>query len=72
MESAMTNQPQVPDPETAKHLLANLRRTHLEMEEFNLELEEITAKIEHDIQQKRLIRVRRSLDAYKEELPNLE
>jgi hypothetical protein len=50
MESAMTNQPQVPDPETAKHLLANLRRTHLEMEEFNLELEEITAKIEHDIQ----------------------
>ena len=54
----MTNQPQVPDPETAKYLLANLRRTHLKMEGFNLELEEITAKIEHNIQQKRLARVR--------------
>ncbi len=51
----MTNQPQLPDLAIAKHLLANLRRTHLEME-FN-------------IRQKRLMWVRRSLDAYKE-LPN--
>ncbi|MBW4618964.1 MAG: hypothetical protein KME17_06355 [Cyanosarcina radialis HA8281-LM2] len=54
----MTEPPRIPDPETAKRLLNNLRRTHIEMEEFNLELEKITAQLEHDIRQQSLRRVR--------------
>jgi hypothetical protein len=49
VEFAMNDRPHVPNPETAKRLLANLRQTHLEMHEFNLELEEIAAQVEHDI-----------------------
>ncbi|NJM76089.1 MAG: hypothetical protein HC852_10210 [Acaryochloridaceae cyanobacterium RU_4_10] len=56
----MNNQPRIPDPETAQRLLANLRQTHLEMCEFNLELEAITARVEYDIQQQRINRARRS------------
>ena len=57
----MNNQPRIPDPETAKRLLANLRQTHLEMHEFNLELEALTAQVEADIQQQKLRRMGRSL-----------
>lgn len=57
----MTEQKQIPDPETRTRLLANLRRTRLELEEFGLQLEEITTSIERDIQQKRLKRIQRSL-----------
>ncbi len=64
----MTNKPRVPDPETSKRLLANLRRTSLEMQEFNLELDEINAKLEHDARQQRLARVRRMLNSSGEEL----
>jgi hypothetical protein len=56
----MSDQPRIPNPETAKRLLANLRQTHLEMCEFNRELDTITARIEHDIQQQRLSRMGRS------------
>jgi DNA-binding protein H-NS len=63
MESAMTEQPHIPDPETSKRLLANLRRTRLEMAEFNLELAEISAQLEHELRQQRLKRVRRSLNS---------
>lgn len=49
----MNQQPRIPDPQTAKRLLANLHRTHLEMEEFNLELAEINAKLEDINRQKR-------------------
>ncbi len=51
-------QPSLPDPETAKRLLKNLRKTHREMEEFNLELAEINAQLERDIRQQRLKRLR--------------
>ena len=57
----MTKQPLIPNPETSKRLLANLRRTRLEMAEFNLELAEINARLEHELQQQRLKRVRHSL-----------
>lgn len=57
----MTKQPRIPDPETSKRLLANLRRTRLEMEEFNLELAQINARLEHELHQQRLKRVRRTL-----------
>jgi hypothetical protein len=56
----MSDQPRIPNPETAKRLLANLRQTHLEMCEFNRELDTITARIEHDIQRQRLSRMGRS------------
>ncbi|MFB2920040.1 hypothetical protein [Aerosakkonema funiforme] len=58
----MTKQPRIPDPETSKRLLANLRKTHLEMQEFNEELAEINARLAQYISQRRLQRVRRSLD----------
>lgn len=45
----MTSELRIPDPETAKRLIANLRRSRLAMEEATLELEEITAQLEHDI-----------------------
>lgn len=58
----MTKQPRIPDPKTSKRLLANLRKTHLEMQEFNEELAEINARLAQYISQQRLQRVRRSLD----------
>jgi hypothetical protein len=54
VEFAMKDKPYVPNPETAKRLLENLRQTHFEMNEFNLEIEKITARVEHDIRQQRL------------------
>ena len=57
----MTKQPRIPDPETSKRLLANLRRTRLELAETNLELAEISARLEHELRQQKLQRVRRSL-----------
>ena len=62
----------MPEPERVKQQVANLRRTGLEMEESRLELEEINAKLEHDIRQKRLMRVRRSLSILPPELHNSE
>ncbi|MFB2833037.1 hypothetical protein [Floridanema evergladense] len=58
----MTNQPRIPDPETSKRLLANLRKTHLEMQEFNEELAEINARLAQYISQQKLQRVRHCLD----------
>ena len=58
----MIKQPRIPDPETSKRLLANLRKTHLEMQEFNEELAEINARLAQYISQQRLQRVRRSLE----------
>lgn len=66
MESARNDQPRMPELEVDKRLLANMRQNRLRVEEAMLELEEITAKLENDIRQQRLARVRRSLDAYKE------
>ncbi|MEG4319227.1 MULTISPECIES: hypothetical protein [unclassified Microcoleus] len=60
----MSKQPRIPDPETAKRLLANLRRTHLEMEQFNLELAEINARLEEVNRQKRLSRLDKLLNNY--------
>ncbi|MBP0021662.1 MAG: hypothetical protein J7647_29415 [Cyanobacteria bacterium SBLK] len=59
----MTNShARIPDLATRQRLLANLRRTHLAMEELNLELAEMIAKLESDRQQQRLKRVRDSLN----------
>ena len=58
----MTKQPRIPDPETSKRLLANLRRTRLELAETNLELAQISAMLEQELVEQRLKRVRRSLN----------
>jgi hypothetical protein len=57
----MSKQPYIPDPETSKRLLANLRKTRLQMREFNLELDEILARLEQESRERQLERVRRSL-----------
>lgn len=62
----MTEQRLTPDLQTRTRLLANLRRTRLELEEFGLQLEEVTNFIERDIQQKRLKRIQRSLGREKD------
>ncbi|MGB3263396.1 MAG: hypothetical protein WBA89_05510 [Microcoleus sp.] len=59
----MNKQPRIPDPETSKRLLANLRRTRLEVQEVNLELGEINAMLAEQQRLQRLNRVRRSLDS---------
>jgi hypothetical protein len=56
----MDKQFRIPDPETSKRLLTNLRRTRLEMEEFNLQLDEIIARFEQELSQQKLQRIRRS------------
>jgi phage shock protein A len=57
----MDKQPRIPDTETSKRLLTNLRRTRLEMEEFNLQLDQIIARFDQELSQQKLQRVRRSL-----------
>ncbi|MEK0183021.1 MAG: hypothetical protein EAZ78_25850 [Oscillatoriales cyanobacterium] len=59
----MNKQPRIPDPETSKRLVANLRRTRLEVQEVNLELGEINAMLAEQQRLQRLNRVRRSLDS---------
>ncbi|MEG4801401.1 hypothetical protein QUB63_16070 [Microcoleus sp. ARI1-B5] len=59
----MNKQPRIPDPETSKRLLANLRRTRLEVQEVNLELGEINAMLAEQQRLQRLNRVRISLDS---------
>lgn len=53
--------PRIPDLETRKRLLRNLRQTRLEMRQFNLELEEINALLEQQIRQQKLKHVKESL-----------
>lgn len=57
----MNKQPHIPDPETSKRLLANLRRSRMEVQEVNLELGEINAMLAEQLREQRLKRVRRSL-----------
>ncbi|GCL34896.1 hypothetical protein PA905_18750 [Planktothrix agardhii CCAP 1459/11A] len=58
----MNKQPRIPDPETSKRLLANLRRSRMEVQEVNLELGEINAMLAEQLREQRLKRVRRSLN----------
>ncbi len=56
----MSGQPCIPNPEVAKRLLANLRQTHLEMNEFNIELDALVVRVEQNLQQQTLTHKRRS------------
>lgn len=53
----MTKQARIPDEETRKRLLANLRQTRINLQEFGLQLEELLAQIEQDIREKKLKRL---------------
>jgi hypothetical protein len=64
----MNKQPRIPDPETSKRLLANLRRSRMEVQEVNLELGEINAMLAEQLREQRLKRVRRSLNSSTVEL----
>lgn len=57
----MTSQPHIPDSETAKRLLANLRRSRLAMEAATLELEDITMQLENSSRQRRLLRLKKTI-----------
>lgn len=57
----MKKQPGIPDPETSKYLLRNLRRSRLELDEINLQLDEISARFEQELLEQKLKRVRKSL-----------
>ena len=64
----MNKQPRIPDPETSKRLLANLRRTRMEVQEVNLELGEINTLLAEQLRLQRLNRIRRSLNGSTAEL----
>lgn len=57
----MTSQPRIPEPETAKRLLANLRRSRFAIEAATLELENITMQLENDSRTRRLVRLRNAI-----------
>jgi hypothetical protein len=67
----MNNQPHIPDPETSKRLLANLRRSRLAIEAATLELEDITAQLENYSRHQRLNRVRNSLSLLTGQSPDV-
>ena len=57
----MNEQAHIPNSETSKRLIANLRRSRLAIEAATLKLEEVTARLEHDTRQKRLERLEDSV-----------
>jgi hypothetical protein len=62
----MTIQSSIPDPSVDQHLLGNLRRARLEIEELGLQIEEVIAKFDEEIRQQRMKRVQQSLNLYRE------
>lgn len=62
----INNLPPIPNQETRNRLLNNLRRTHLELEEFGLELDKIISTLEQKKQEQKLNRVRQKLSLFTE------
>lgn len=56
----MTQQPRIPDEETRKRLLNNLRQSRLDLQEFGLQLEEVLAGLEKHIREQKLKRIEKS------------
>ena len=50
----------IPNSETRKHLVNNLRQTRLELQDFGLQLEELLAGIEKEIREQKLKRLEKS------------
>lgn len=51
----------IPNPETRKRLVTNLRQTRLELEDFGLRLEELLAGIEKEIREQKLKRLKKNI-----------
>ncbi|MGB3206257.1 MAG: hypothetical protein WBB28_14805 [Crinalium sp.] len=56
----MTEQPHIPNEQTRKRLLANLRQGILDLQEFGLQLEEIQAGLDQHIREQKRKRIERS------------
>jgi len=57
----MTKQPRIPESETSKSLLTNLRRSRLELDEINLQLTEISARLELELREQKMKRIQQTL-----------
>lgn len=57
----MTNQPLMPNPSVDRHLLGNLRRARLEMQELGLQFDEVLSRFDEEIRQQRVKRIQKSL-----------
>ncbi len=51
--------PRIPDEETRKRLLANLRQTRLDLQEFGLQLDEVEALLDRDIREQKMKRLQK-------------
>jgi hypothetical protein len=54
-------QPPMPDPSVDQRLLGNLRRSRIEMEELGVQFDELMAKLDEEIRQQKLHRVKKSV-----------
>jgi hypothetical protein len=55
----MTNQPQIPDPQTRKRLVEQLRECSRNIEIWTLELDELLAVLEADLRKQRKARLQK-------------
>jgi hypothetical protein len=63
----MTNQPLMPSPSIDQHLLSNLRRACLEMEELDPQFDEVLTKFDEEIRKQKSTRIRKSLSLMNEQ-----
>ncbi len=56
----MSKQSFIPNPETRKRLVTNLRKTRLDLQDFGLQLEELLAGVEKEIREQKLKRLQKN------------
>jgi hypothetical protein len=56
----MSQQSFIPNPETRKRLVTNLRQTRLDLQDFGLQLEELLAGVEKEIREQKLKRLQKN------------
>ncbi len=56
----MSQQSFIPNSETRKRLVTNLRQTRLDLQDFGLQLEELLAGIEKEIREQKLKRLQKN------------
>ena len=53
----MINRTSIPNQETRKRLVTNLRKSRLDLQEFGFELEELLASLEKEVREQKLKRL---------------
>jgi hypothetical protein len=53
----MSNKTSIPNQETRKRLVTNLRKSRLDLQEFGFELEELLASLEKEVREQKLKRL---------------